>query len=229
MSAAMIHLLAAVAVFVGGHFAISSPRARGALVERLGEKRFTDLYSIGAALALVWVVFAYRRAPYLELWPTLAALRLLPTIAMALVVVLLVAGATQYNPTIVMKNLDPGLADPAPGILKVTRHPLMWAFGLWALAHIPLGGDLASLLLFGGFAILALHGTRRIDAKRRAGNPQAYDRLTAVTSNVPFVALIEGRARLSLAEIGWPRLGLAALLYVALFVLHPWIAGPALF
>ena len=229
MSAAMIHLLAAVAIFVGGHFALSSPRARGSLIQRLGPQRFTGLYSIFAALGLVWVIFAYARAPYVEVWPTLSLLRPVPTVLMALVAVLLVAGTTQYNPTTVMQNVDPGLADPAPGILKVTRHPVMWAFGLWALAHLPVNGDLASLLLFGGFAILALHGTRRIDARRRAGNAQAYDRLTAVTSNVPFVALIEGRARLSLAEIGWPRLALAALLYVALFVLHPWIAGPALF
>ena len=60
--------------------------------------------------------------------------------------------------------------DPAPGILKVTRHPMMWAFGLWALAHIAANGDLRSLLLFGSMAVLALYGTVRLDAKRRAQN-----------------------------------------------------------
>jgi uncharacterized membrane protein len=39
---------------------------------------------------------------------------------------------------------------------------------LWALAHLAANGDLPSLLLFGGMAILALDGIPAIDAKRVA-------------------------------------------------------------
>jgi uncharacterized membrane protein len=84
------------------------------------------------------------------------------------------------------------------------------------------------LLLFGGLAVLALGGTLAIDAKRRASDPAGFARLAAITSNLPFAAMLAGRARLSFADLGWWRLLAAALIYFVFVLAHRFIAGVAL-
>jgi len=54
-----------------------------------------------------------------------------------------------------------------PGIIGLTRHPVLWALVIWAAAHIPPNGDLAHALLFGPFAATGLAGMRLLDARRR--------------------------------------------------------------
>ncbi|MGQ0662313.1 MAG: NnrU family protein [Pseudomonadota bacterium] len=218
-------LAAAALAFVGSHFALSAPLPRTWLAGRLGERAFVGLYSAVALAAFAWLGIAYGRAPTVELWAPPAWIRGLPVIVMPLAALLLVCGTTQYNPTAVVRGFDPRAADPAPGILKVTRHPIMWAIGLWGLAHLPANGDIASVILFGSLAVLALLGTLAIDAKRRVRDPQGFARLAAATSNLPFVALATGRAGLRPVDIGWWRVGLTALVYVGLWAAHPWIAG----
>jgi uncharacterized membrane protein len=222
-------LALAMVAFVGGHFLLSSPAVRGPLVARLGEGPFLGLYSGVAIAFFVWFLFAYGAAPYVELWPAPTWARSLPVIVMPLATLLAVCGYGQPNPTAVMQAIAPAGSDPAPGVLKITRHPIMWSMGLWALAHIPPNGDAASLILFGGLAALALGGTLAIDAKRRARDPEGFGRLAAATSNVPFAAMLSGRARLRYVDIGWWRLLVATLLYFALVLAHPFIAGVALF
>ena len=58
-------------------------------------------------------------------------------------------------------------------------------------AHILAGGDLRSLVFFGGFLLVALVGTLSMDRRKRA-NPD-FPRFAAVTSHVPFVAIAQGR------------------------------------
>lgn len=38
---------------------------------------------------------------------------------------------------------------------RVTRHPQLWGVILWAVAHLLVNGDAASLVLFGGFLLWA--------------------------------------------------------------------------
>jgi uncharacterized membrane protein len=124
-----------------------------------------------------------------------------------------------------MQHVKSG-ARPAPGILAITRHPVMWAFGLWALSHIPANGTAADLILFGAMAILALLGTLAIDAKkRRLWGEADWARFASQTSNLPFAAVLSGRARIRPGEIGGLRVLGAAALYALLVFGHPWIAG----
>lgn len=37
-----------------------------------------------------------------------------------------------------------------------TRHPMLWGFSLWAIAHLLVNGDTASFVLFGGLLAWAL-------------------------------------------------------------------------
>ena len=55
----------------------------------------------------------------------------------------------------------------SPGIAGITRHPLLWAFTLWALAHMAPNGDLAHVLLFGLFAVFGIAGMSALDRRKR--------------------------------------------------------------
>jgi uncharacterized membrane protein len=45
------------------------------------------------------------------------------------------------------------------------------------------------------------------------------------TSSLPFLAIAQGRNRLSLAEIGWWRVAMALVLYAAFLGAHAWLFG----
>jgi uncharacterized membrane protein len=216
----MTNLLLAVVAFVGGHFLLSSSPVREPAVSRIGERAFIVIYSVLMLAAFVWMVTAFGAAPFIPLWSPPDSARLIPVIVMPFASLLFVGSLTVRNPTLLMQSV-PAKGDPAPGVLKVTRFPMLWAFALWALAHLMVSGDAAGLLLFGGIAILALVGTLAIDAKRRARDPAGFARLAAQTSNLPLAALIAGRTRLHVNDIGWWRIALASAVYVAVMLVHP--------
>lgn len=235
---AFIGLLTAAVAFVGSHLVLAAPRTRAGLVKRFGEQQFLILYSAVALLTLIVFIITYREAPYVELWPPMGALRLVPAVVMPFVALLIICGLSQRNPTAVNQSFDPTGRDPAPGILKVTRHPVLWGIGLWAIAHLAANGDVAALIFFGAFAFLALFGTTQIEAKRRAREPDGFARFAEITSNVPLAALLSTRTRnfwktaysvdplkSVWGEIGLWRVTAALALYVSLVVLHPWITG----
>lgn len=219
----MTPLVLAMAAFVGSHVLLSSALVRRPMVHVLGEAAFRGLYSVVALIMLAWTVIEFNRAPIVALW-ALPWAPLAPVLVMPIAVLFLVCGLSQRNPTMVGGHFATA-SDPAPGILRVTRHPVMWSFALWGLAHIVTGGDVASLVFFGGFAALALVGTVAIDLKRRRGDPEGYARFAAATSRIPFLALISGRARFDFAGIGWRRIAVAVALYAALFAGHRYFTG----
>ena len=223
----MVQLVIAALLFVGAHFGLSSRPWRATLVGRLGEPRFVGLYSVLQLLLLAWLIWAYAVAPTLPLWSPAGWTAWIPLLAMPLVLLLMVGGVTQPNPTAVMQDAK-GAPDTTPrGMLTVTRHPMMWGFGLWALAHLAANGDAASLVLFAAVAGLALVGTLAIDAKKRARWGAAWPDFAARTSNLPLAAVASGRVRLDLAGIGWRTVAIAAAAYVALILLHPSVIGVA--
>lgn len=222
----MAQLAIAALLFVGSHFGLSSPAVRPVLVARLGERLFAGLYSLLQIVLLVWLGRSYAVAPFVPLWSPPGWTAWIPLIAMAPALLLMVGGLVQPNPTAVMQDAK-GPPDPAVrGMLTVTRHPVMWAFALWALSHLVANGDAASVVLFGAIALLALAGTLAIDAKKRARwGAAAWNGFSARTSNLPLAAAAAGRTRLDLAGIGWLTPLIAAGVYVALILLHPLVIG----
>ena len=221
----MTELIAAAAFLLASHYGISSTPLRGWLVARLGERAYLGLYSLIALGAIVWVIAAYARAPYIELWPTPGWLAWVPLIVMPFALVLAVSGLSTLNPTAVGAPDTLDRAEPVRGIFRVTRHPFMWSVGLWAGAHIIANGDLAGLVLFATFGTLALLGTLLIDRKFAARRGADWQRFAAASSNLPFAAILVGRQRFVFAEIGWWRIALALVVYVALLGAHPWLFG----
>lgn len=59
------------------------------------------------------------------------------------------------------------LMSPAPRrgrLVAGMRHPMLTGFGLWAVAHLLVNGDLASILMFGGLLLWAIVTPRVINA-----------------------------------------------------------------
>jgi uncharacterized membrane protein len=221
----MTELIAAAAFLLATHYGISSTPLRAWLVARLGERLYLGIYSLIALGAIIWVISAYARAPYIELWPTPGWIARVPLIVLPFALVLAVSGLSTLNPTAVGAPDALARAEPVRGIVRVTRHPFMWSVGLWAGAHIVASGDLAGLVLFATFGTLALLGTLLIDRKLAARRGADWQRFAAATSNLPFAAILAGRQRLVFAEIGWWRIAVALVLYLALLAAHPWLFG----
>ena len=221
----MTELILAVLVFLATHAIPAAKPIRAALVSRWGERAYLVAYSMLSLATLVWLGAAYARAPYLEIWPPAAWTRWLPLLVMPFACIFLVAALISPNPLSIGGRSR--VFDAArPGIVAVTRHPLIWAFVLWSAAHIPANGDVASLILFGLLLALSLAGPPSLDAKRRASfGEERWRHLARATSGFPFVAIISGRARLRLRDIGpWPIIG-GLLLYVLLILLHAPLIG----
>jgi uncharacterized membrane protein len=227
MTGSIIELLIAAVVFVGSHFGISSTGLRDDLVRRLGERAYLGLYSAVALILLAWFIRAYSHVhDPLMLWVRPPLLIVLPLVVMPLALLLFVGGYSQRNPTAVMQGKPLPVERPAPGVLAITRHPLMWAIGLWALVHLVISDSIASIIFFSAFAILALHGTRVLDAKKqRTWPPEDWQRFAAATSNIPFAAVFTSRNELKIAEIGWWRIMLTGVLYIVLIFLHGVVLG----
>jgi len=218
-------LLLAVTVFVGGHFFLSSVAVRRAVIKALGVSGFRALYSALALPGLAWTALAYAAAPRYVLWPDIAGLKHLPLFVMPFACILLVCGVTTQNVT--MLAGERYLEGPRPlwGIVTVTRHPALWGIGLWAVAHLLANGDEASVILFGGMAILAFGGMAHIDQRRRASLGSAWGPVALTTSVIPFLAAIQGRTRVDWEGIGLPRVAAGIGLYVALILTHGWVIG----
>jgi uncharacterized membrane protein len=218
-------LMVAAIVFLGAHLGISSTPLRDQVVRSVGERPYLALFSLTAFATLAWLVLAYRAAPFLPLWGVPYVSRYLPAIVMLPALFLLVCSLTAPNPTAVGQSPDADAPEPATGILRVTRHPFMWAVGLWAVVHVIVNGDEASLVLFGTMAILAFWGSALIDAKRSRASQPGWGVFLQRTSNIPFLAIVQGRQHLELGEFRLVQVALTLILYAVLLAIHGWLFG----
>jgi uncharacterized membrane protein len=215
------HLTVATLAFLGTHFVSSTP-LRAALAGAIGERGYLAVYSLAAFATLGWMIWAYGRAPVQPLWP---GLRLVPALLMPFALILAACAYSTRNPTAIGQAGALKNNEPARGIIRVTRHPLMWGIMLWGAAHVLARGDLASLLFFGGFVALAGLGTLLIDSRKARTLGADWQRFAGLTSNLPFAAIAAGRNRLVFGEIGWKRIAAALAVYVLLFLAHPYLFG----
>lgn len=214
----MAMLILAMLLFVGGHFIISGTGLRRRLIDRLGEGGFAALFSVYALATLVWVCIAFANAPIQYLWDTGTAGRWLTLILSALGIVLVILGISQPNPSLGPDRSGAVPAADGRGVLTITRHPLMWGIGLWAIGHLIANGDEAAVIFFGGLAVLALFGPLSQERRKRRAQGAQWQAFESETSYLPFVAILKGQAPLRLGRHGLIRLGIA--LAVVLLVLH---------
>ena len=226
----------ALALFVVIHIGISATGARTALTARIGEGPYRAVFSLASLALLVWLIQGFgamRADPFDPLnepfWNPPAWLRW-PGVALSILGVTLVVGGL-FSPGPTLAGFEKrGLSRPEPayGMLRITRHPFLWGVTLWAGGHLLINGERFALMLFGALGLMVLFGARSIDRKGRARDPEGFARFEAVSSNVPFAAIVQGRNRLPLGELAVPVLvGLAAAFLLAFA--HRWLIGVAAF
>lgn len=220
-------VFASVAAFVGGHFVLSSLPVRQPIIKAIGDAGFRGLYSILMLAILVWVIFAYGAAPVDIMWVAPGWMYHVLHALMLPVAILVVAGNTTRSPTAVGGEAVLSNPKPATGILTITRHPFLVGVTLWAVGHAAVNGDVASVTLFGGMAILCIGGMIHIDLRRQAQGSD-WGPVALVTSRIPFVAAVQGRTDIDWRGIGMARLLGGVGLYGVLAVVHEWIAGVSL-
>jgi uncharacterized membrane protein len=216
-------LILAALFFIAIHLGIAGTRLRDRAIAALGQRGYGAAFSLASLAGLAWLILAYSRAPYLPSWGMLVWWKPVAVALMLPATLLAVIGLATPNPTAVAQEAR--LAEPPTGILRVTRHPFLTGVGLWALVHLIGNGDLASLVFFAGFAVVALAGTVSIDAKRRRLSGAAWQGFAAQTSILPFAAIAAGRNRFRPGEIGLWRWAAALLAYALILGGHGPVIG----
>jgi len=221
-----LEFAAALAAFFATHFLPTRQGLRARLIGRLGSRGYFSLYGIVSLAVVAWLIVAAGRAPRVDLWWQMGWHRWVPALAMPVAVLLAVLGfGVRYPHTLGGRS---GAAfDPVrPGVAAVTRHPLLWSLALWSGAHLVANGDLAHVILFGGFAALSLAAMPVFDRRARAALPpdawSATRRSTAILSLRPLVdsGWLRGNRRILLRS-----LAIATVVYVVVFLLHEPVIG----
>lgn len=193
------------------------PPMRPWLVARLGPRGFTMVYSVLSLAVFWWLVSSVGRAPVIPLWPASALQSGFASVGVLLACLVFALSIGVPNP-FSFGGGDSGRYDPeAPGVVRLTRHPLLLALALWAGAHVLANGDLAHVLLFGLFCGFSVLGGLGLDKRRRREMGRDWFRIEARRRAARFTVVQRGAAAL--------RLGLGAALFFCLWALHGPVIG----
>ena len=168
-----------------------APAWRANMISRIGEGPFKGVYSLVSVIGIVLVVYSFGQARQVTgmlynppIWMSHLALTL-----MLISMICLVASSL-----------------PAGYIATKTKHPMILAVKIWALAHLLANGETSSVILFASF--LAWGVAMRISAKRRERAGEVVTR--------PFVSARYDIIAVVLGVVLW-----AAIIWK----LHEWLIG----
>lgn len=185
----MAEFAAALLVFLAAHSLPAATGLRGRLIARIGRRAYLTLYSLVSIVVLVWLIAAAQRAPTVSVWGPGPATSLVPLVAMIPACLLFAAAVTRPNPLSV-SFVGGASSKTGPGVLALTRHPILWSFFLWAAAHAVANGDVVGLILFGGFAAFSLFGMAlMVKRARHAMTPAGFAAAWAVAEGSPGARL----------------------------------------
>ncbi|HEY0181656.1 MAG TPA: NnrU family protein [Rhodopila sp.] len=215
-------LIVAALVWIAIHLGLAGSSLRDRVAGYIGEVRFRGLFSVLSILALLFLIQAWNAAPSNLWWFAPDWLRWVLVFAMLPAFILFVASVRGGNPTMIGSE---NAVQPPRGMIRITRHPMLWSFAIWAAVHIIGNGDSAAIVFFGSFLVTALAGMPSIDGKLARRDPDTWQALSATTSILPFAAVAQGRNRLVLNEIGWRIPAIAIVAWALILVAHPWLFG----
>lgn len=199
-----IELIAASIAFVGTHFAMSHP-LRSPMVKVLGATGFMIAYSLVSAACMAWMYFAFVATPAgAPLWGDYGDGVWIAASVITLVAMVLFAGSLVGNPALPAPGAEKAAMKEPGGVFKVTRHPMMWGFALWSVAHLIAAPTARTIVVALAIGVLALLGAHFQDRKKEVLMGDAWQQWEAKTSY-------------------WPRLG-----RIASVGLIPWIGGIAI-
>lgn len=118
---------------------------------RIGEGPSKGITALAILASVVLMTIGYQRADTEFLWIAPPFLWHLNNLLMVLAIMLFIAGNIPSH------------------VRRVVRHPQLGGTKLWAVSHLLVKGDVASIILFGGlfvWAVIALIGTNQRDGPR---------------------------------------------------------------
>jgi uncharacterized membrane protein len=156
---AMTALILGLVIFLGVHSVrVVGEDWRTGLRGRIGENAYKGLYSLLSIAGFALIVWGYglaRQQPVV-LWLPPVWTRHLAALLTVPAFVLLVAAYV-----------------PGNSLKTRLRHPMVMGTKLWAAAHLLANGNLADVLLFGGFLVWAALSFRAARARDRAAGAVA--------------------------------------------------------
>ncbi|MDP5217437.1 NnrU family protein [Ruegeria sp. 2205SS24-7] len=121
-------LVLGLALWWGAHlFKRLMPEQRQAM----GDKG-KGVVALGLLLAIILMVIGFRMTPFIHVWAP-------PSFLVHVNNLLVLIAIWMMSP-----------AGQKGRLLNNVRHPMLTGFGLWAIAHLLVNGDLAGMILFGG-------------------------------------------------------------------------------
>jgi uncharacterized membrane protein len=173
----MILLILGLVLWYATHlFKILAPEPRAAAAARMGEGPWKGLIAVLTLLAVALMVLGYQSAGYVPVWTSPVWLWHVNNLLMVLAVFVFIAGS---------------FASP---VRRRIRHPQLTGVKIWAVAHLLVNGDVASIVLFGGllaWAVIAVIGINRRDGPR-GPLPEATSKGLAIHIGVGVVFLVVG-------------------------------------
>lgn len=152
----MEFLIVGLLLFLGVH-SVRLAGLRDPLIAALGQGAYSIIYSLISAIGLALIVYGHILAhPSEAVWAPPEWTRLLALVLVPLALILLVSAYL-------------------PGHIRSTiRHPMTMGVLLWASAHLAANGNIASMILFGSFALWAF--LTLISAYARGGSFESAGR-----------------------------------------------------
>lgn len=130
----MVLLTAGVALWALAHFFKRLAPARRA---EMGEKG-KGLVAAAIGVSLLLMIFGYRGAEFIPVYTPIPGVGHLNNLLMLVSIYLFGVGSSK-------------------GVLaSKLRHPMLLGMSVWAIAHLIVNGDVASLILFGGLLVWAV-------------------------------------------------------------------------
>ena len=173
-------ILLGLALWCGAHLLKPMfPERRAALDAKFGEKgaRGIVALTILGSVILMGVGYEFTDLTYEELWIAPIWMKGINNLLMIPALALMGAGDTKSN------------------LRRVTRHPMLAGFKLWAVAHLLVNGDVASVVMFGGllaWAVIAMISLNKRDGawEKPAPTPRANDVKLAVAVVVLYAVIV---------------------------------------
>jgi uncharacterized membrane protein len=130
----MTLLVIGVLLWIGAHwFKRLAPNARA----NLGDKG-RGIVAILIVVSLILMIIGYRQADVIPVWNPPSFLTHINNLLMAVAIVIFATGHTKGR------------------LRGRIRHPMLISVKTWAIAHLLVNGDLASIILFGGMLFWAV-------------------------------------------------------------------------
>ena len=123
------------------------------------------LYSLVAIACMVWMYFAFAASPSFDL-PGSGEIGWIIATLLTLPALVLFLGSLRGNPALPAPGADKLTQREPAGAFRVTRHPMMWGFALWALSHLILLWSWRTTIVALAILVLALVGARLQDRKK---------------------------------------------------------------